>query len=67
MRPHFTNVSGAPGPDTLQAARQREIDNALLTQALCGRTVSSAVLAQLRRYVVGELPREQAFAGLYQP
>jgi hypothetical protein len=50
--------------DTL-ATRRREVENALLVQALCGRQPSSAVKAQLRRYEAGELPRELAFAGLY--
>ncbi len=48
-----------------QAARQREVDNALLVQALCERHPSAGVLARLRRYVSGELSREQAFAELY--
>jgi hypothetical protein len=47
------------------AARRREVENALLVQALCGRQPSLAVQAQLRRYETGELPRELAFAGLY--
>ncbi|MBJ6144183.1 antitoxin VbhA family protein [Hymenobacter sp. BT559] len=47
------------------AARRREVENALLVQALCGRKPSPAVQAQLRRYEAGELPRELAFAGLY--
>jgi len=48
------------------AMRRREVENALLTQALCGRQPSPAVLMQLRRYEAGELSREVAFAGLYQ-
>jgi hypothetical protein len=47
------------------AARRREVENALLVQALCGRKPSPAVQAQLQRYEAGELPRELAFAGLY--
>lgn len=47
------------------ATRQREVDNAVLVQALFGRQLSATVLEQLRRYVTGELSREQAFAGLY--
>lgn len=47
------------------AARRREVENALLVQALCGRKPSPAVQAQLQRYESGELPREIAFAGLY--
>jgi len=48
-----------------QAARQREVDNALLVQALCERRPSAGVVARMKRYVSGELSREQAFAGLY--
>lgn len=48
-----------------QAARQREVDNALLVQALCERRPSARVVARLMRYVSGELNREQAFAELY--
>jgi len=58
--------SAAPNTDLALAARRREVENALLTQALCGRRPSPAVLAQLRRYENGELSREEAFAGLYQ-
>ncbi|MFD1871041.1 antitoxin VbhA family protein [Hymenobacter bucti] len=47
------------------AARRREVENALLVQALCGRQPSPAVRAQLQRYETGELSRESAFAGLY--
>jgi len=48
-----------------QAARQREVDNALLVQALCERRPAAGVVARLMRYVSGELSREQAFAELY--
>ena len=48
-----------------RAARQREVDNALIVQALCERKPAPTTLAQLMRYVAGELNREQAFAGLY--
>ena len=48
-----------------QAARQREVDNALLVQALCERRPSTNVVARMKRYVSGELSREQAFAELY--
>ena len=48
-----------------QVARQREVDNALLVQALCERRPSAGVIARLMRYVSGELSREQAFAELY--
>lgn len=48
-----------------KAARQREVDNALLVQALCERRPNAGVLARLMRYVSGELNREQAFAELY--
>ena len=58
--------SAASNTDLALAARRREVENALLTQALCGRQPSPAVLAQLRRYEAGELAREVAFAGLYQ-
>jgi hypothetical protein len=52
-------------PTSTQAARQREVDNALLVQALCERRPSVGVVARLMRYVKGELSREQAFAELY--
>ncbi len=58
---HSTPASAA---STL-AARQREVETALLVQALCGHSPSLAVQEQLRRYVAGGLSREQAFAGLY--
>lgn len=48
-----------------QTTRQREVDNALLVQALCERQPSVGVRARLMRYVNGELSREQAFAELY--
>lgn len=48
-----------------QAARQREVDNAVLVQTLCERRPSAGVLAKLMRYVSGELSRQQAFAELY--
>jgi hypothetical protein len=62
-----SNLSKQPATPlcTALAARQREVENALLVQALCGRQPSPAVKAQLRRYEAGELPRELAFAGLY--
>ncbi len=50
---------------TGRAARQREVDNALLVQALCERKPGPSAKAQLMRYVAGELSREQAFAELY--
>jgi hypothetical protein len=53
-------------PAAKRAARQREVETALLVQALCVQPSTSAVKAQLARYVVGELSREEAFAGLYQ-
>lgn len=58
--------AAAPNNNAALAARRREVENALLTQALCGRQPSPAVLAQLRRYEAGELSREEAFAGLYR-
>ncbi|MVN76484.1 hypothetical protein GO988_09115 [Hymenobacter sp. HMF4947] len=48
-----------------QTARQREVENALLVQTLCGRRPGLDVRTQLLRYVAGELSREQAFANLY--
>lgn len=66
MKTNFSNNPAPPSPGAARAARQREVENALLTQALCGRKPSAVVLAQLRRYEAGELSREQAFAGLYQ-
>jgi hypothetical protein len=62
----FSPLPPQPDPAAALAARRREVENALLTQALCGRRPSAAALAQLRRYEAGELPREQAFAALYQ-
>ena len=59
------NLLTATLPDYLTLARQREVENALLVQALCGQPPSPAVRAQLLRYIAGELSREQAFAGLY--
>ena len=47
-------------------ARRREVENALLVQALCGRAPSHTVRALLRRYEAGEITREQAFASLYE-
>jgi hypothetical protein len=56
----------APNPaTTAQAARQREVDNALLVQALCERRPGPGAIARLMRYVTGELNREQAFSELY--
>ncbi len=55
-----------PATGTIKCdARQREVDNALIVQALCERKPSLSALAQLKRYVAGELSREQAFAELY--
>jgi len=65
MKMNLPNSSAAPNPNAALAARRREVENALLTQALCGRQPSAAVIAQLRRYEAGELAREVAFAGLY--
>lgn len=62
---NLPSLPPTPDPAAL-ATRRREVENALLTQALCGRQPSPAVLAQLRRYEAGELSREHAFAGLYQ-
>ncbi|NML67102.1 hypothetical protein HHL22_17995 [Hymenobacter sp. RP-2-7] len=47
------------------AVRQREVDNAVLVQTLCGRQLTATIYEQLRRYVLGELTREQAFASFY--
>ncbi|RZL07862.1 MAG: hypothetical protein EOO62_16415 [Hymenobacter sp.] len=66
MNMNLPKTTGNPNPDALLAARRREVENALLTQALCGRKPSAATLAQLRRYETGELSREQAFASLYR-
>jgi hypothetical protein len=51
--------------DDLLVARRREVENALLVQAMLGRAPSPKVQALLRRYEAGEISREQAFAGLY--
>lgn len=52
--------------DALLVARRREVENALLVQALCGRAPSPTVRALLHRYEAGEITREQAFARLYE-
>lgn len=49
-----------------RAARQREVETALLVQALCGGPPSADALTRLRSYEAGELPREQAFMALYE-
>ena len=49
------------------ASRRREVENALLVQALCGRPAGVAARRQLARYAAGELSLEQAFAELYEP
>jgi hypothetical protein len=64
MKSKLSKQTATSATNTL-ATRQREVENALLVQALCGRQPSPAVKAQLRRYEAGELPRELAFAGLY--
>ena len=62
----YPQTTALPDYSTLaRVARQREVDNALLVHALCGQCPSPAMYADLRRYVAGELAREQAFAGLY--
>ena len=62
----FATPTPATRPATIeQAARQREVDNALLVQALCERRPTAGVVARLMRYVSGELSREQAFSELY--
>ncbi|MGI4864522.1 MAG: antitoxin VbhA family protein [Janthinobacterium lividum] len=66
MTMNLPNQPGATNADVSLAARRREVENALLTQALCGRRPSAATLAQLRRYETGELSREVAFASLYR-
>lgn len=53
------------GESAGRAARQREVENALIVQALCERKPGPNAKAQLMRYVAGELSREQAFAELY--
>ncbi len=65
MQSNTSNKVSATSASQL-AARRREVENALLVQALCGREPSQAVQALLRRYEAGEIPREQAFAGLYE-
>lgn len=60
-----SNLINSVATSPTVAARRREVENALLVQALCGRQPSPAVHAQLKRYESGELPRELAFAGLY--
>lgn len=66
MTQYPTAYPPAPLPATALAARQREVENALLVQAFCGRQPGPVVRAQLQRYATGELSREQAFAALYQ-
>jgi len=64
MKSTLSYQAAASTTNTL-ATRRREVENALLVQALCGRQPSPAVQAQLQRYEDGELSRELAFAGLY--
>jgi hypothetical protein len=52
--------------DALLVARRREVENALLVQALFGRAPSPSVRALLGRYEAGEISRELAFASLYE-
>ena len=66
MNQHPTAYPSSPLPAAGRAARQREVENALLVQSLCGHQPGPAVRAQLQRYAAGELSREQAFAALYQ-
>lgn len=65
MKSNLANRSSTANSTAASAARRREVENALLVQAMCGRRPSPAVQAQLERYEAGELPRELAFAGLY--
>jgi len=65
MNPFFFNSTALINTANTPAARQREVENALLVQTLCGQAPNLAVQSQLQRYVAGELSREQAFAGLY--
>lgn len=65
MKPTVLTEALPNYPTLAWVTRQREVENALLVQLLCGRTPAPAVHADLRRYVTGELSREQAFAGLY--
>ncbi len=66
MKFSFPNSSTPVSLTTTPAARQREVETALLVQGLCGYSPNLAVQAQLQRYVAGELSREQAFASLYE-
>jgi hypothetical protein len=66
MKFSFPNASTPVSSTTTPAARQREVETALLVQGLCGHSPNLAVQAQLQRYVAGELSREQAFASLYE-
>lgn len=65
MKSPFVSLPTPSSPTTTPTARQREVETALLVQALCGQSPGPAVQAQLQRYVSGELSREQAFASLY--
>jgi hypothetical protein len=65
MKHHMLTDALSNYPTLTWVTRQREVENALLVQLLCGRTTAPAVHADLRRYVTGELSREQAFAALY--
>ena len=65
MNPSFPHYSTPTGLASTLADRQREVETALLVQALCGHLPTPTVQGQLKRYVAGELSREQAFAGLY--
>ncbi|QKG58426.1 hypothetical protein GKZ68_18390 [Hymenobacter sp. BRD128] len=61
-----SSLDQSAGPAAARAARQREVETALLVQTLCGQPASPDALARLRRYEAGELPREQAFMALYE-
>jgi hypothetical protein len=61
----LTPASVPTATDALNA-RRREVENALLVQALCERRPSLIARVQLLRYIAGELSREQAFADLYE-
>jgi hypothetical protein len=69
LSPSMQSEQSSKTVDKLYAtlvARRREVENALLVQALFGRAPNPTVCVLLRRYEAGKITREQAFAGLYE-
>ncbi|GAA4503452.1 hypothetical protein GCM10023172_28310 [Hymenobacter ginsengisoli] len=49
------------------AARLREVENALLCQAVCGSPLPASSRKRLQRYLNGKISRAEAFRALYHP